>query len=92
VRNDLPELSKRDRRIHRMLSDMLATAQERGHIGEIEALESAITALRALRDAPVGFVTNGTDPSHVEHEGEWPDLYGQRVRIVPLDTTAGVGK
>jgi hypothetical protein len=68
-------------------------------------LREAAAALRALRDAPVVTVhETSTTFGHGDFGRQWtigndymgrPEwagrLKGQRVRLVPLDTTAGVG-
>jgi hypothetical protein len=58
-----------------------------------DALTEAATALRALRDAPVvRFYAGDTEDSFtVNTPEEAASVPRQRVALVPLDTTAGVG-
>jgi hypothetical protein len=58
-------------------------------------LREAATALRALRDAPVGVVREaGGSLGAVAIVGEMAacPAVGAQIALVPLDTTAGVGK
>jgi hypothetical protein len=64
--------------------------------GDVETFAETVAALRALRDAPVREVMEFGGYTVIggmwEDEPELAALHGQQVRLVPLDTTAGVGK
>jgi hypothetical protein len=76
------------------LTNMLADWNSMGIAAlttDTEAVREAATALRALRDAPVGIVaTDGHGAAIYPDDNAF--TIGQQVRLVPLDTTAGVEK
>jgi hypothetical protein len=89
------------------LVEVVQRIADSGVIGynDFAALQEAAAVLRALRDAPVVTVhETSTTFGHGDFGRQWtigndymgrPEwagrLKGQRVRLVPLDTTAGVG-